>query len=100
LESSEVTSTETFCGGVSMSLTVARPLALGDINCPLGGIATETGVDNGAGGGVADDGILQAGELLTTHDACAALFGYTVPGFAPPAAVPNQPAFTIDTRGG
>ena len=56
LDPSEVTSTETFCGGVSMQLAVATALVLGDVDCPLGGVVTQTGVDNGAGGGVADDG--------------------------------------------
>src|SRR5205814_2400183 len=99
LDPSEVTSSETFCGGVSIQLTTARTLALGDVNCPLGGVTTQSGVDDGAGGGVANDSILQAGEVRTTRTACAALLGYLVPGFGPPPAVPNQPAFTISTHG-
>ncbi len=43
----------------------------GDTNCPGGGEEIQSGLDNGANGGTADDGILQPGEITSTTYVCA-----------------------------
>ncbi len=45
-------------------------LAVGDANCASGGQQIDSGLDNGAHGGTANDGILQAGEITSTSYVC------------------------------
>ncbi len=45
-------------------------LEVGDSFCPAGGQQIDTGLDNGTGGGTANDGILQAGEITNTSRIC------------------------------
>src|ERR1041384_4039767 len=53
------------------TLVQTTPLANGDAHCPAGGVRIDSGLDNGAGtGGVAADGKLQDGEILTTDFIC------------------------------
>ncbi|HEX7666964.1 MAG TPA: hypothetical protein VF407_20685, partial [Polyangiaceae bacterium] len=101
LDDSEVTDTKEICtGGSSAVLSTTTAVGQGDLNCPLGGTETQSGPDNGNGGGVAGDGVLQTGEITSTTYACASLPGFFVGGFAPPPALSPQPAYTIDTHGG
>jgi uncharacterized protein (TIGR03382 family) len=46
-------------------------LAAGNEACPLGGALVHSGIDDGAGGGVADDGTLDDGEIRSTTPLCA-----------------------------
>ena len=60
LDSSEVTTTKNVCDGAPASpseLVTTTTLANGDANCPNGGTEIQIGLDNGAGGGTAGDGI-------------------------------------------
>ena len=77
LDADEVTSTATTCNGESgtegsdgndgsdaaLSLVKQTELPAGDENCPGSGVRVDVGVDNGDGGGTANDGILQEGEV-------------------------------------
>ena len=81
LDASEVTSTQTICNGTTQtpshaSLISTTMLAVGNSHCPEGGTEIDSGLDNGAGGGTADDGILQPGEITSTQYVCA---GATTP---------------------
>ena len=76
LETSEVTATNNVCSGSTptatyASLVTTTMLALGDSHCPDGGTEIDTGLDNGAGGGIAGDGILQPGEITSTQYVCS-----------------------------
>ena len=51
------------------------------VNCADGGQKTESGLDNGDGGGTARDGILQAGEVDTTIYLCDGAAGAAGAGF-------------------
>ena len=102
LDSSEVTTTKNICDGatpVASSLVTTTSLPNGDPNCANGGTEIDTGLDNGAGGGTAGDGILQAGEVTNRQYVCN---GGGIPLFigstTPPASPTGQ--FTIDTSGG
>jgi uncharacterized protein YjbI with pentapeptide repeats len=44
-------------------------------NCASGGQRVESGLDNGAGGGTAGDGVLQTGEVLATAYVCNGMDG-------------------------
>ncbi len=57
-------------GGTTTLLTVSPESAGGD--CPLGGQRIDSGLDNGDGGGNADDGALQVGEIDGTSYVCNA----------------------------
>jgi len=53
-----------------------------DVNCPAssnGETKVESGLDNGDGGGIGGDGILQAGEVDSTAYVCGGLTGATGP---------------------
>lgn len=52
------------------SLVNAVALQNGDIHCPAGGTELDFGLDNGANGGTAGDGILQTGEVVSTSYLC------------------------------
>ncbi|MFT3842680.1 MAG: hypothetical protein QM723_37165 [Myxococcaceae bacterium] len=54
-------------GSTSLISIVAEPAGA---NCPDGGQKILTGLDDGSGGGSADDGVLQAGEVKATAYIC------------------------------
>lgn len=95
LETSEVGSTQEICTAPTPTLTTVLAIAGGDVRCPIGGTAVETGLDaNG-------NGILDPSEITTTDYEClVAPDGMDIQAFTPPAAVPNQPAYTINLSGG
>ena len=104
LDASEVTATQNLCNGTNGnpgsdgSLVITSPVLAGDANCPNGGTEIQTGVDNGAGGGTAGDGILQAGEVTSTQYVCNGGPPLYIGSTTPPASPAGQ--FTIDTSGG
>ena len=51
------------------TLAIANDEPAGD-NCQFGGTKISMGLDNGDGGGTADDGILQSGEIDTVYFVC------------------------------
>lgn len=79
LQAGEISSTAYVCNGApgsdgasGMSTLVATTtLAPGqDSSCPAGGLRVQTGVDDGANGGVAANGQLEAGEVAATSFVC------------------------------
>ena len=71
LESTEVASSQNVCNSPGAApLASTTPLAVGDTHCPAGGTQIDIGLDNGAGGGTAGDGILQPGEVTSTQYVC------------------------------
>ncbi len=52
------------------TLVKTTTLLVGDANCAGGGQRIDSGLDNGANGGTANDGILQAGEITSTSYVC------------------------------
>jgi len=79
------------------SLTTTTDLPRGDADCPYGGVRYDSVIDNGDGGGTADDGVLQPGEVDTTSTACdgPSSFDYGIDA-------PQEPVGThvIDLHGG
>lgn len=81
LQSDEIVATSYICHGSTPSGTTfyARLVKVTTEspggNCTLGGQKFETGADNGGGGGIANDGALQAGEVLSTAYSCNGLQG-------------------------
>jgi len=59
-------------GANSLVATVSEPIGA---NCANAGIKVTSGLDNGDGGGTANDGILQAGEVDATAYVCNGLDG-------------------------
>lgn len=53
------------------TLISTQGLAAGSAGCPQGGLAVNSGLDNGADGGTALDGILEPGEVLSTSNVCS-----------------------------
>jgi hypothetical protein len=87
------------CNGAFGSLVNTLPLALGDAHCPNGGYQVQSGLDNGAGGGTANDGVLEPGEVTSTEYVCNGSLGSAVPGsLTPPAGSPGS--FVIRANGG
>ena len=72
LQSGEITSSQYVCSGSpeGNTLVSTQPLATGNVHCPGGGTEIDTGLDNGAGGGIAGDGILQSGEITSSQYVC------------------------------
>jgi hypothetical protein len=105
LDPSEVKNTKELCNGTNgvstngaQTLTKTTPLPVGDANCPGGGSEIQLGLDNGANGSTAGDGILQDGEVQNTRYVCngnTPLF----PGSMTPPAAPAG-AYTITSTGG
>ena len=50
----------------------------GDEECPGGGFRVDVGLDNGDGGGVAGDGMLDAGEIDDTEWVCNGAPDFTI----------------------
>ena len=103
LQPGEITSTQYVCNGAggAGSLVTTTQLPTGDVHCPNGGTQIDTGTDNGNNGGVADDGILQPGEITKTQYVCDGVGSYSqlyVGSMTPPASPAG--AYTIDTSGG
>ncbi len=110
LDDSEVTQTEELCNGAPgaagqngqngndgdagatgySSLAVTTPLPAGDAHCPNGGTEVQFGLDNGANGGTAGDGVLQSGEVLDTNYVCNGTLPYYPADVTPPTAPAGQ----------
>ena len=101
LDPSEVMTTSNVCNGGPgyQTLVTTTVLPDGNANCINGGTEVDVGVDNGAGGGTAGDGILQPGEITSTRYICNGADGiaYYVGAMTPPAGPAG--AYTIDTSG-
>jgi len=86
------------------ALVVTTPFAAGagddkdNANCPGGGERIDTGLDNGANGGIANDGILEPGEITSTAYVCQQPAGMNIGSIVPPAGDPGT--FTITALGG
>ncbi len=52
------------------TLIKTTSLPIGDANCGAGGQRTDSGLDNGANGGIARNGILETGEVLSSSYVC------------------------------
>ncbi len=70
LDPSEVTSTAYVCDGATGHASLILIDADVGTACSNGGQRIRAGADDGAGGGTADDGILQAGEVDSTAYVC------------------------------
>ena len=66
------------------TLVKATPLASSDASCPAGGVRIESGLDNGAGGGIAGNGVLEPGEILSTQYVCNGDSGARPGSLTPP----------------
>lgn len=112
LDADEVTQTQEICNGTPgttgptgpggdagvNALVNSTALPAGDANCPNGGSKLDFGLDNGANGGTAGDGVLQPGEILSTRYVCNGSLPYFPDDVTPPAMPAGQ--YTIDARGG
>jgi len=79
------------------SLVQTVTLPIGDPNCPEGGERIDTGLDNGSGGGIANDGILQPGEITSTSYVCNGS-GEHIGSITPPGG--SEAGATILAQGG
>ncbi|HSN27497.1 MAG TPA: hypothetical protein VLT45_14480, partial [Kofleriaceae bacterium] len=84
LQAGEIDSTTYVCNGANgsdgsngqngtngdNSLVKTSPVGAGDATCPEGGFRIDVGLDNGDGGGIAGDGVLQDGEIDATTYVC------------------------------
>lgn len=77
LAGNEIASTTYVCDGAEGRSALLRlsVLAAGDANCPNGGTQIESGVDDGAGGATAGDGVLAASEVDATAYVCTGAAG-------------------------
>lgn len=82
----------------AVSLIKATTLPVGDTQCPAGGVAIATGLDDGDGGGVAGDGVLQDGEIDSTEYVCSTNSNPAVETLSAPAGAAGT--FAINARGG
>lgn len=111
LSESEISGSSTLCNGEdgtagsdgsngSNALVNTTELPIGDPDCPSGGLLVEVGQDDGQPGGTAGDGLLADEEVDTVQFVCngSSPFNAAPPSF--PAAVANQPAFTVSLTGG
>lgn len=104
LDDPEVKEQSTVCngsapaGGGKTQLVQSTDLAAGDPTCAQGGVRLDFGFDDGANGGAADNGQLEAGEVTSTRFVCNG----GVPWYPGSVAAPASPAgtFRIDTSGG
>lgn len=72
LQSGEIDGTSYVClNAPGNLLVVTTPILPGDVDCTYGGNLVSSGLDNGDGGGVTSDGILQDGEVDLTSKKCA-----------------------------
>jgi hypothetical protein len=71
LDSGEVRTSSYVCNGVDGFTTlVAVIMEAAGLNCPAGGQKITTGLDDGHGGAIARDGILQSSEITSTSYVC------------------------------
>lgn len=72
LDAVEITSTYYVCdgGNGAPGLVVTTDLPPGDANCEYGGVRIDSGVDDGAGAGLANDGVLHEHEIDATSYLC------------------------------
>lgn len=104
LDDAEVKDQSTVCnggasgGGGKTQLVQSTDLSAGDPTCAQGGVRLDFGFDDGANGGAADNGKLEAGEVTSTRFVCNG----GVPWYPGSVAAPASPAgtFRIDTGGG
>src|SRR5688572_804714 len=54
----------------TVAIAESTPIGRGDADCPYGGVRYDVGLDDGSGGGIADDGVLQVGEIDHTDFIC------------------------------
>ncbi len=80
------------------ALNASTALPVGDVHCAGGGVRLEVGLDDGRNGGVAGDGVLQAGEVRDTTYVCDGALP-TYPGTTVAPAGPAGAA-VIDSSGG
>ena len=66
------------------SLINTTILASGDAACPNGGVRIDYGVDNGAGGGSANNGTLETGEITGSKNVCNGVQPYYPQSVTPP----------------
>jgi hypothetical protein len=71
LEPGEFDATRYVCNGASgVSSLVKTTSEPGGANCSSGGVKVESGPDDGQPSGTANNGVLEAGEVTTTHYVC------------------------------
>lgn len=70
LAASEVDATTPVCNGSNGTRSLIASTPASNAECPAGGTRVDSGLDDGAGGGVADDGVLQPGEVDATALVC------------------------------
>ncbi len=99
LDPDEVRETNEVCaaGGGGATITKTSPIADGDPSCPFGGVRSESGADDGAGGGTANDGVLQPGEVTASAASCYSSASYADEMAPPPGATGTA---KIATSGG
>jgi hypothetical protein len=85
--------------GTSGATSLVRQVRLpvGDSRCPFGGVLVSVGLDSGADGGVAGDGMLQASEVTSEEVVCGGGDGQ-VGSLTPPPGLPGTGV--IRARGG
>lgn len=72
LQTGEIDGTSYVClNAPGNLLVVTTPILPGDVDCTYGGNLVSSGLDNGDGGGVTSDGILQDGEVDLTSKKCS-----------------------------
>ena len=69
LEPDEVTTRSELCAHTTR-LTRTSSIPAGDPRCPFGGSLLEAGTDDGASGGIAGNGVLEEGEVMTSRVTC------------------------------
>jgi hypothetical protein len=80
LETGEVDSTSYVCnGGAGLSTLVSVSAETPGTNCATGGQRLNVGLDNGDGGGTANNGTLEAGEVDGTFYVCTGAAGVAGP---------------------
>ncbi len=107
LQDGEVDETTQLCNGVDgsdgadgyASLITVTATAPAEI-CAEGGYTIHSGLDDGAGGGTANDGILQSGEIDATSYVCHGTAGTNgvdgIDGVSPPATLVTVTAVPLD----
>jgi hypothetical protein len=105
LDDSEVKEQSTVCSGGSSNGTGGKTtlvnttdLPVGDATCAQGGVRFDVGLDDGAGGGTANNGKLEPGEITSTRHVCNG----GVPYYPGSITAPGAPAgtFRLDSTGG
>jgi len=101
LQIGEITETRYICHGTNgtsgFSSLVATAAEIAGANCPNGGTKVTTGLDNGASGGVARDGVLQTGEVTEMRYVCNGAAGATGATGAAGAAGATGLAYLVST---